>query len=141
MVETGWKDGNALKFGQYSELELEFSPPTTEVEVFVECRGRWGLQHNGFCIDATTLEQISLPREGGRPDTELIEPLGTDILSNGAFEDLTRNPENLTQTRIVTIISGALFGVATPPGLRTIGQPGGSRARVSPNSQCPNNRL
>lgn len=96
MVETGWQDGNTLSFGAYADLVLEFSPPTAEVELFVECRGRWGLQHNAFCIDAVSLEKVGPPREGGRPEPGEQQPTGVNLIRNGALEDLTRNPGNFT---------------------------------------------
>ncbi len=62
-TDTGWMDGNKVPFGKYTVLRAEFTARTDTETVAVEVRGRWGLDNNGWFMDALSLERI----DGGTP--------------------------------------------------------------------------
>jgi hypothetical protein len=57
-VDTGWLDGTKFPFGKYTFFTLDFVAKTSEAEVSLECRGRWGLLNNGWFCDSLKLEAI-----------------------------------------------------------------------------------
>ncbi len=58
---TEWLNGTDIEFGEYNILTLEFVADATTMQLSIECRGRWGLQNNGWFIDALELEAIGEP--------------------------------------------------------------------------------
>jgi len=61
LADSGWLNGSNFEFGKYSEHTLLFTADATEVEVALECRGRWGLINNGFFCDSLRLEAVGSP--------------------------------------------------------------------------------
>jgi len=57
--DTGYLNGNKVPFGQYTEVTLDFSPPTAKAALTIDIRGRWGLRNNGWFLDDCSLERIS----------------------------------------------------------------------------------
>lgn len=58
-TETGFLDGAKFAFGKYTHFTLDFVAESSEAEVAVEGRGRWGLINNGWFVDSPRLEAIA----------------------------------------------------------------------------------
>ncbi len=87
--DTGWMDGNKVKFGQYNFLTLDFVADSTEAEVTLEVRGRWGLDNNGWFVDSPMLEAIdaAATQPAPPPATSLGgAPTGGNLFTNGDFD-------------------------------------------------------
>lgn len=59
--DTDYLNGANFAFGRYTEHTLLFTATSTEVEINLECRGRWGLLNNGFFVDSLRLEAVGSP--------------------------------------------------------------------------------
>lgn len=59
LADTGYTNGYAMRFGEWSTVVLEFTMPASgSVTVAFEVRGRWGLVNNGWFTDDVRLEVI-----------------------------------------------------------------------------------
>ncbi len=61
-------NGN-FKFGEYNKITMEFVAPGGSVEIFVECKSKWGSGENNWFMDAFTLERVD-----GKPDSKPVTP-------------------------------------------------------------------
>lgn len=59
IADTGYLDGDDIPFLEWTDLELEFVPQTSNVRLMVEFRGKWGLINNGWFIDDISLHAVA----------------------------------------------------------------------------------